>query len=370
MISRRRFLQLGVMSGAGLLLGVRSGARADGATPVGELRVLHPLIQVEPNGRVVLFAQNPEMGQGVKTSLPIILAEELDVRFEDVVVRQADWLPGQDLQFSGGSLSIRLNYQAMREAGAAARQMLIQAAAARWALAADALSTADGRVQSADGQRTATYGELAAEAARLPLPEDVSLKSPAAFRIVGRSHSDVDLASILKGEPLYSLDLKLPGMLYAVVRRSPVSDGQVAAFDDRAARAVPGVREVHALSNERFGGRIILPNSPNFVSGVAVLADHTWAALQGAQALDVQWRNPPTLEDTDALFARFHAGLAAEPVQVRRDGEPESLLAAGADVFEQVYQLPLLAHAPMEPMNCTARYADGRVELWASRGSW
>ncbi|HET6591439.1 MAG TPA: molybdopterin cofactor-binding domain-containing protein [Xanthomonadales bacterium] len=364
-VSRRQFLQLGVMSGAGLLLGVRVMDAARAAEAEGEASVLNPLIHIEPGGRVVLFAQNPEMGQGVKTSLPMILAEELDVPFEAVEVRQADWLPGRDLQFSGGSLSIRLNYQAMREAGAAARHLLLQAASAQWKLPLETLSTDRARVLSADGAHSASYGELASAAARLPLPEDVPLKSPAEFRIVGTSRSDVDLPAIVAGKPLFSLDLKLPGMLVAVVRRSPASDGQVASFDAEAALAVPGVRAVHLLSNEQHGGRIIQPNSPNFVSGVAVLADDTWAALQGAGALDVQWLNPPDPEGTEALYARFHAGLDAEPEQVRRDGEPEALLDAGDDVFEQVYQVPLLAHAPMEPMNCTARYDEGRVELWA-----
>lgn len=364
MISRRHLLQLGVMSGAGLLLGVGRVDPLLGAASDGEASVLHPLVHVEPGGRVVLFAQNPEMGQGVKTSLPMILAEELDLPFEDVEVRQADWLPGQDRQFSGGSLSIRLNYQAMREAGATARLMLLQAAAEHWRVPLDALVTGDGHVRSADGRHSATYGELAARAAQLPVPEEAPLKSPSDYRIIGRPRSDVDLPAILRGAPLFSLDFKLPDMLYAVVRRSPVSDGQVASFDDRAARTVPGVRAVHVLSNEHYGGRIIQPNSPNFVSGIAVLADNTWAALQGASALEVKWRNPPELDDTEALFARFHDGLQGTPVEVRRDGDPESLLAGGEDVFEQVYQVQLLAHAPMEPMNCTARYADGRIELW------
>jgi isoquinoline 1-oxidoreductase beta subunit len=365
MISRRQLLQLGVMSGAGLLLGVRGAEPVHGAASTQGAALLHPLVHVEPGGRIILFAQNPEMGQGVKTSLPMILAEELDVRFEDVEVRQADWLPGQDLQFSGGSLSVRLNYQAMREAGAAARLMLLQAAATRWGVPLDSLATADGRVSSPDGAHSATYGELAAQAAGLPVPEAIPLKSPSEFRIIGESRSDVDLPAILKGEPLFSLDFKLPDMLFAVVRRSPVSDGQVASFDDRAARAVPGVRAVHALSNERHGGRVILPNSPNFVSGVAVLADHTWAAMQGAKALEVQWRDPTELEETGALFARFREGLQGKAVEVRRDGDPEALLVASEDVFEQTYQVQLLAHAPMEPMSCTARFADGRVELWA-----
>jgi len=367
-ISRRQFVRLGVMSSAGLLLGVRfadSAYDAEASAEAHKSSELHPLVHISPSGEIVLFAQNPEMGQGVKTSLPMILAEELDVRLEDVAVRQADWLPGVDLQFSGGSLSIRLNYQAMREAGAAARQMLTQAAAARWQLPVDSLVTRDGQVRDASGGRVATYGELAADAARLPLPSGIPLKLPADFRVIGKSHSDVDAAGIVRGETRFSLDLELQGMLYAVIRRSPVSDGQVASFKDDAALAVAGVRAVHALSNEKHGGRVIKANSPNFVSGIAVLAENTWAAMQGARALEVQWRNPATLDDTDTLYERFRAGLEAEAVEVRRDGDPAGLTDKDADAFEAVYQVPLLPHAPMEPMNCTAQYTDGKVEIWA-----
>jgi isoquinoline 1-oxidoreductase beta subunit len=367
-ISRRQLLKLGVIGSAGLMLGVRVGGNVEGTETISasaEIAVLNPLIHIAPGGQIVLFAQNPEMGQGVKTSLPMILAEELGVGFEDVQVKQADWLPGRDLQFSGGSLSIRLNFQAMREAGAAARLMLMQAAAARWQVALESLETTNGRVLDRIADRSASYGELAAEAARLPLPTDIPLKSPADFRVIGKSHSDVDLDRIVTGKTVFSLDLKLPGMLYAVVRRSPVSDGQVASFNDQAALKVAGVKAIHALSNEQYGGRIIQPNSPNFVSGVAVLADSTWAAMRGARALDVQWRNPAYLDSTRALYEQFRAGLNAEAVVVRRDGDARGLLDSGEKTFEAEYQVPLLPHAPMEPMNCTAAFTDGKVEIWA-----
>ena len=367
-ITRRQLLQLAVVGSTGLMLGARLVDRAFGAVSPGvvnESAALHPLVLIESDGRIVLFAQNPEMGQGVKTSLPMILAEELDVRFEDVVVRQADWMPGQDLQFSGGSLSIRLNYQAMREAGATARRMLLQAAAARWQLPVENLLTDNGWVRDQSGDHSAAYGELAVEAARGPVPTDVALKSPAEFNVIGKSHADKDLRDIITGRQLFGTDLTLPGMLYSIVRRSPVSDGQVKSFKADAALSVSGVKAVHVLSNEQHGGRIMLPNQPNFVSGVAVLADSTWSAMKGARALEVQWSLPPEPDSTDALYQRFHAGLDAEAVQVRSDGDADGLLAADADVFSAVYQVPLLPHAPMEPMNCTARYVDGKVEIWA-----
>jgi isoquinoline 1-oxidoreductase beta subunit len=366
-IARRQLLQLVVMGSAGLTLGARLVDSALGAeTAVFKESVeLHPLVHIGSDGEIVLFAQNPEMGQGVKTSLPMILAEELDVRLEDVVVKQAAWLPGVDLQFSGGSLSIRLNYQAMRQAGATARLMLLQVAARRWKLPLEALSTRKGRIKDKTGDRSVAYAELATEAARQPVPDDVPLKSPSDFHVIGKSHSDVDLRNIVTGSPLFGSDLRLPGMLHAVVRRSPVSDGQVASFEQEAALKVTGVKAVHVLSNEKHGGRILLPNSPNFVSGIAVLAENTWSAMQGARALKVQWRNPAELENTKELYQRFHAGLDAEAVQVRSDGDANGLLEADANEFSAIYQVPLLPHAPMEPMNCTARYTDGKIEIWA-----
>jgi len=367
-ISRRKLLRLSVIGGAGLTLGVRYAdlaLAAPGATVPGDDAVLHPLIRIAASGEIVLYAQNPEMGQGVKTSLPMILAEELDVRLAAVSVRQADWLPGQDLQFSGGSLSVRLNYQALRKAGAAARQMLMQAAAQRWRCPMASLTTADGRVLDAAAGRTATYGELAADAARLEPASDPPLKPPRDFRVIGRSHSDVDLRQVVSGKPLFGLDLELPGMLYAVVRRSPVSDGQVRSFEGTPALKVPGVRAVYAISNDEHGGRIIAANNPNFVSGVAVLGDSTWSAMRGARALEVTWHNPGTLEDTEALYGRFHTALDDAAVRVRRDGEPEDTLVAAGETFSEVYQVPMLAHAPMEPMNCSAHYCDGKIEIWA-----
>jgi len=362
-ITRRGFLQLGVISSAGLMLGARPAGKAQAAK--AGAAVLNPLIHIEPDGSITLFAQNPEIGQGVKTSLPMIIAEDLDVRWQDIKVKQADWMPGVDRQFSGGSLSVRLNYQAMREAGAAARLMLLQAAANRWSLPLESLVTENGRVLHVAGSQAASYGELAQAAATLPYPRDVPLKPIEEFRIIGRAHTDVDLPSIVTGKPLFSLDFQLPGMLYAVLRRSPVSDGQVESHVDKDALKVPGVRAVHLLSNERNGGRIVHPNNPNFVSGIAVLADNTWAAMRGAKALQVKWRNPAQLDDTKTLYDAFATGLNAKAVQVRRDGEPERTIEADKQALTVEYQVPLLAHASMEPMNCTARYSGGEIEIWA-----
>ena len=356
MLDRREFIHLSVAGGLGLVIGIpKDGLGADTVTE------LHPLIHIGADGGITLYAQNPEMGQGVKTALPMIIAEELDVDWNTIRVDQAEWDPRLENQFSGGSLSIRLNYTAMRQAGATARAMLLAAASNRLGVPEEKLGTAGGLVvDSATGRRIA-YGELAAAAARLPVPEDPPLKSEDDFRLVGTSVPDVDTQPMLTGAQQYSSDLRLPGMLFAVVRRCPHGDGQPVSFDATAAKKVPGVVDFHMLSNTDHGGRIILPNCPNFVSGVAVLASNTWAALEGARKLEVEWQIPDKRDDIDELMQRFEHALDNESLVVRRDGGD---VDADTDI-DVVYKLPFLAHVPMEPMNCTARVEGNTAEVWA-----
>ena len=333
----------------------KDGLGADSVTE------LHPLIHIGADGGITLYAQNPEMGQGVKTALPMIIAEELDVDWNTIRVDQAEWDPRLENQFSGGSLSIRLNYTAMRQAGATARAMLLAAASNRLGVPEEKLGTAGGLVvDSATGRRIA-YGELAAAAARLPVPEDPPLKSEDDFRLVGTSVPDVDTQPMLTGAQQYSSDLRVPSMLFAVVRRCPHGDGQPVSFDATAAKKVPGVVDFHMLSNTDHGGRIILPNCPNFVSGVAVLASNTWAALEAARKLEVEWQIPDKRDDIDELMQRFEHALDNESLVVRRDGGD---VDADTDI-DVVYKLPFLAHVPMEPMNCTARVEGNTAEVWA-----
>jgi isoquinoline 1-oxidoreductase beta subunit len=356
LLDRREFICLSAVSSLGLVIGIpKAGLTADTVTQ------LHPLIRIGADGGITLFAQNPEMGQGVKTALPMIIAEELDVGWDAIRVEQADWDPRLDNQFSGGSLSIRLNYRAMRQAGATARAMLLTAAARRLNTPEEGFSTEGGFVIDSTTGKRLGYGELAEAAARLPVPEDPPLKSEDDFRLVGTSVPDVDLWSMLTGSQEYSSDLRLPNMLYAVVRRCPHGDGQPVSFDATSAKSVPGVVDFHVLRNIDHGGRIILPNCPNFVSGVAVLASNTWAALQGARKLQVEWQMPDERDDIDALMHNFERALDVESLVVRRDGDD---IVSDTDI-DVVYKLPFLAHVPMEPMNCTARVEGDTAEVWA-----
>lgn len=357
MINRREFIRLGAAGSVGLLIGIPLSGHA--ATSE---KFLHPLVLISTSGRIVLYAQNPEMGQGVKTSMPMIIAEELDVDWKAVDIRQADWDARLENQFSGGSLSIRLNYEAMRKAGATARAMLVMAAAKRLGREATMLTTGAGYVTDTVSGIRLKYGDLALEAAALPVPADPPLKDSGQFRLVGKSVSDVDQQAIVSGKQGYSLDFKLPGMLYATVLRCPHPDGQPLSFDDRDARAVPGVSGFHLLRNSDHGGRILMPNCPNFVSGVAVLASNTWAAMEGARKLKVEWQLPESRDDSDALMKKFEEALGGNLEIVRSDGDIE---AQGAEHrIDASYRLPFVAHIPMEPINCTAQVKEGQTEVW------
>jgi isoquinoline 1-oxidoreductase beta subunit len=356
LITRRDFIRLGAVSSLGLVIGIpRPGAAA------GSVTELHPLVRIGTNGSIVLFAQNPEMGQGVKTALPMIVAEELDVDWGAIRIEQSDWDPRLDNQFSGGSLSIRLNYTAMRQAGATARAMLLAAAARQLGVPEERLGTRSGEVVDKITGTRIGYAELATAAAGMPVPEDPPLKDESEFKLIGTSVTDVDMPAMLNGTQEFSIDLRLPDMLTAVVRRCPHGDGQPVSFDASAAERIPGVVGFHVLKNSDHGGRILLPNCPNFVSGVAVLATDTWSALKGARMLEVEWEMPEERDDIDELMQKFADALDDEAVVVRRDGD-EAIVDTDIDV---VYRLPFLAHVPMEPMNCTARVTGDTAEVWA-----
>ncbi|MDJ0748618.1 MAG: xanthine dehydrogenase family protein molybdopterin-binding subunit [Woeseiaceae bacterium] len=357
-LNRREFVKLCAVASAGLVIGFPRVGR--GAAAETEL---HPLIRIGSDGRVTIFAQNPEMGQGVKTALPMIVAEELDIDWTSVSVEQAGWDDRLENQFSGGSLSIRLNYAAMRQAGATARAMLLNAAANRVNLPAAELSTERGHVVDRTGSVRLNYSELAEEAATLPVPDSPALKDEADFTLIGTSVADVDMEPMISGRQTFSLDLKLPDMLYAVVKRCPNGDGEPASYDATDARTIPGVVDFHVLKNSDHGGRIILPNCPNFVSGVAVLATSTWAALEGARKLQVEWRLPESRDDTDKLMQQFGDALETDAEVVRSNGDPD--IPDAANSIDVTYKLPFLAHMPMEPMNCTARVDGDKAEVWA-----
>ncbi|MBN7795931.1 xanthine dehydrogenase family protein molybdopterin-binding subunit [Parahaliea mediterranea] len=363
-LPRRRFLQLGAAVGGGLLLGIRLPALGEekpagsiGAPPEGTLAFF---VRIDPDGAVTIGSPQPEMGQGVKTSLPMLIAEELDVDWARVRVAQMpmgiqrntegqmSWLHvGQG---AGGSTSIASSWQPLREAGATARQLLTQAAANRWQVDIGSLSTEPGAVVHAGGNRRLGYGELAAEAARLPLPTaPPPLKAPGEFRIIGTPRPVVDAEDIVTGRARYGIDARLPGQVYAVIERCPWLDGRLLTVDDKAARAVPGVIDIVLIEGPAAGEPYTV-----LASGVAVVASSTWAAERGRRALNIRWdRGPHAKESSAGLRRRMEEALAASDGQVVLDeGDVEQAFAGASDSVEASYYVPYVAHATLEPQCC------------------
>lgn len=362
-LDRRAFLRVTALAGGGMLISQYFEPAAALASPA-EPAVFTPnaFIRITPDGVITIIAKNPEIGQGVKTSLPMIVAEELDADWKDVRIEQADADQTRyGRQYAGGSQATPTNWDPLRRMGAAGRQMLIAAAAEIWGVPAGECTTSPGRVHHLASGRSLGYGELVARASTLapPDPASVPLKDPKDYRIVGTSIPGVDNPAIVTGKPLFGIDVTVPGMLHAVFEKCPVFGGRVATANLEAIRRLPGVR--HAFIVE--GGQAL----DGLLGGVAIVADSWWLAQQARERLEVTWDEGPTASQSSAGIAKRAAELASQPPMrsLRRDGDPDGALGAAAHVVEAAYEYPFLSHAQLEPMNCTAHYRDGRLEIWA-----
>jgi isoquinoline 1-oxidoreductase beta subunit len=364
-LSRREFLSASATLGGGLLLSfsvpMAALARPGEAAP-DSTAMLNAFIRVAPDGTVTIMAKNPEIGQGIKTMLPMILAEELDADWRQVRIEQAGLDPAAyGAQFAGGSFATPFNWDPLRRAGAAARQMLVTAAAQRWGVPAAECSTAAGFVTHMRTGRKLGYGALAARAAAIAAPDlkTVTLKDPKDFRIIGRSVRGIDSPRVVTGKPLFGIDVTVPGMRYAVFEKCPVFGGKVVSANLDAIRTLPGVRQAFLVS----GGRA----PEGLVDGVAIVADRWWQASQALEHLEVQWDEGATAKESSEAFSETARGLAGQPPSksVRFDGDVQEALAGAAQVVKASYSYPFLAHATLEPQNCTAAVREGKVEIWA-----
>ena len=355
-IDRRRFIQASALASGGWLLGVSfagEAARRRAPAAPGPAQ-LNAYVRIAPDGEITLIMPKVEMGQGTFTSLPMLLAEELEVGLEQVRTEHAPPDPKvygfDDDQSTGGSTSIMQCWLPLRTAGATARTMLIRAAADEWRVDPASCTAARGEVLHPASGRRKRYGALAAAAARLPVPEKVALKEPAAFRLIGRSQPRLDSPSKTDGSARFGIDVRLPGLRYAAIGRSPVEGGRVASLDIAAAKAVPGVRQV--IDEQEF---------------VAVVASNTWAAFRGLDALAVRWDPGPNGAVQQAqLVGELEAAASRDGALANHVGDAERVLAAGGgSVIEALYHQPFLAHATMEPMNATAHWRGGTCEIWA-----
>ena len=365
-IDRRSFLRVTAIAGGGMLIAAYIdpaelfGQGRQGGPPAPAL-VPNAFIRIAPDGKVTIIGKNPEIGQGIKTTLPMIIADELDVDWKDVTVEQGDLDAKYGGQSAGGSTAIPTNWTPMRQIGAGARQMLMAAAAAQWSVPESELTTASGRVMHAASKRSAGYGELAAKAAGLtpPDPATLKLKDPKDFKIIGQRTKAVDVDSIVTGKPLYGIDVNLPGLLYAVYEKCPVFGGKATAANLDLIKTLPGVKHAFIVDGtEQLSG---------LVGGVAIVADSWWLAQSARQQLKVTWNEGKAAADSTEAFDKKAAELAPTlpATATRADGNVDAALKTATTVVEAAYAYPFLNHAQIEPMNATAQFANGKMEIWA-----
>jgi isoquinoline 1-oxidoreductase beta subunit len=360
---RREFLKSSAATGVALLIGFRLDARA-GTDPARaqEKPVVNPLnawVRITPDNRVTLMLAKSEMGQGVITSLPMILAEELSVDWKQVGIEQAPTNPKIYELGTGGSGSVRGSWLPLRRAGAAAREMLITAAAAQWNVNRDTCVAQDGGVLHGARKNFLTYGELVEEASKLPVPDlnTVPLKNSQDFKIVGHDHHREDAKAKSSGTAKFGIDARMPGMQYAVIARCPVFGGKVKSFDAVKTKSIPGVRDVITIDAVGKGAFS--------AGGVVVLADNSWAAIQGRNALKIVWDEGPNAgESTETLHKQFLENAAKPAKVVRNDGDADHALAGSAKKIEAAYEFPFAPHASMEPLNCTVHIRPDAAEAW------
>lgn len=386
-LNRRSFLKASSLAGGGMLLGFNWMA---GCLPVEETMggipdawfELNGFLKISSNGMVTIMSPNPEGGQNVKTSMPMIVAEELDVDWSRVIVEQAPLNTEHfTRQFIGGSQAIRRGWQVLRVAGASARQMLREAAAQAWQVPADEITTEAGVLRHASSGSSAGYGEMAAAAALIPVPEEVTLKDAKDFKIIGTSRKNVDAGKIVTGEPLFGIDYHREGMRIAMIAHPPAFGMKLKSVDDSAARAMPGIDDVFTINvfEEDYERQFF--DTCTFNELVAIVGRSTWEVMKAKEALVLEWEPfesysyerggfragtihvPGGLESTTE-HNRKMAEMATGPIEVaRRDGDPESAFRNAVRIIERTYTAPFLAHNCMEPMNFFAHVTADKAEL-------
>jgi isoquinoline 1-oxidoreductase beta subunit len=368
-LDRRSFLRLSALASGGLMLGFYlKSAVGTGAAEITKVPGLidgdfapSAFIRIAPDGSVTIYSARPEIGQGIRTSLPMIIAEELDVDWKKVTVVSAPLAAEYGNQSAGGSTSIPTSYTNMRRIGATARTMMIAAAADIWGVPVSECYADQGVVHHRDSGKTLSYGDLVAKAATMPVPDaaSVALKNANDFKLLGSRIGGVDNPKVVTGQRLFGIDQKLPGMLYAVYTKCPVFGGKVISANLDEVKALPGVKDAFIINQTSSGLTGLLP-------GVAIVADSTWSAISARRQLVVKWDEGAHAADSWAGYAEQAKQMAAgaELKEVRRDGDPEAALAGASKVIEATYTYPFIAHLNLEPQNCTVSIEPDRVRVF------
>ena len=367
-LDRREFLRVSALAGGGLLLGAWLDFGTNGVLEAAEAPLNdgdfspNAFIRIAPSGAITIMAKNPEVGQGIKTMLPMLIAEELDVDWSAITIEQAMSEPAKyGSQVAGGSTATPTNWEPLRKAGAAGRQMLVAAAAQAWNVPAAECTTASGVVSHKASNRQMTYGALASAAAAMPAPDlaTVTLKDPKDFRIIGKAMTGVDNHKVVTGQPLFGIDVVVPNMVYGTFEKCPVFAGKAVSANLDEIKALPGVKNAFIVD----GGTVL----NGLLSGVAILADSWWAAKSARTKLKVTWEEGATAQQSSASFKAKATELFAQaPARaLRADGDVNAAFAAAAKTVEATYEYPFLAHATLEPQNCTASVTNDTIEIWA-----
>lgn len=372
LIARRTFLRATALTGGGVLFGLYFGtdglAQNPPAAPAAAPLSPRDFIRVDPSGVITIMAKDPEVGQGIKTMLPMLIADELDVDWKDVKVQQTDLDEVKyGPQRAGGSTATPTNWEPLRQVGAACRQMFIHAAAQTWNVPASECTTASGRVLHADSKQSLSYGALASKVASLPVPDlsTVKTKNPKDYKIIGQPIHGLENHAIVTGKPIYSIDFTLPGMLFATFEKCPVLGGKVVSANLDVIQQQPGVRHAFIIKGKQESAAV-LPGELEIQSGVAIVADTWWQAQTARKKLQVTWDEGPGASQSSKAFAERAAELAGQkPMRtLKSDGDVEAALAGAAKVVEGFYTYPFISHAPLEPQNCVAHFKDGKLEMW------
>ncbi len=326
-------------------------------------------IMVHPDNTVTIIAKNPELGQGVRVMLPMLIAEELDVDWKDVKIEQADQDPKYGSQIAGGSTATPTNWVPMRQVGAMGRHMFIEAAAEQWNVPASDLTTSMGKVMHKASNRTVTYGQLAAKVATMtpPEPNSVKMKDPKDYKIIGTTQHSPDLSKIVTGQKLFAIDQTVPGMLYAVYEKCGVFGGKVKTHNLDSIKKLPGVKAAFVVERPEIT-EAVLPGDPGLENGIAIVAETWWQAQSARKKLQVTWDEGDRANHGSVEYAQRAQQIGqGEPMSTtRRDGDPEAALKGAAKVVEANYSYPFISHAPLEPQNCTVHFENGKCTIWSN----
>jgi isoquinoline 1-oxidoreductase beta subunit len=372
-LNRRSFLQATALAGGGFMLGLYPKAAALAQGPPQTVLAPNDFIRIAADGIVTLTSRNTEIGQNIYNTLPMLIAEELDVDWKNVRVVRPDAHPKFGNQFTGGSSGTPGNWVAMRQMGAAGRQMLVAAAAQTWGVAESECTTASGRVMHKVSNRSASYGELAAKAATMPAPDfrTLKLKDPKDYKIIGTSTVSTEIKDIVTGKPIFGIDVKVPGMLYAVMQRTPVLGGKAVSANLDAIKAMKGVKHAFIIEGRPLANDYpnYLFQDPGFESGVAIVADSWWAAQQAREKLEVKWDSGKWGAQDSGENAKKAVELSKQPAMrtLRKDGDVDPVFSrTDIKAVESQYNIPFIAHGTLEPQNCTAHFKDGKIEIWST----